>query len=299
MSYTRFQFWPCAAVVCLLALSPALADDSKSSSTKDNEQSQAAQKWIDELSSKVDLSSEQKDQIRQQLDANSDKIESTWRQFSEANAKAIALEASLYAAIEDEMTEQQKTQFRKSRQEKQSHASDASGQRRSTQQAGDSTNQDRAQAQANTAQRDQSDATAATKRNSANSEKASNQNAANAKNASNSDSAKTASRGAQQGQAGQKLGESSEQNDATYYYVTETIIVPVQALVSDVDMNDQQRQQCDEACQKFHQKLHQAWSDVSRLHDQLVQLEAEKLQAVEKILNEEQLKKLKNDRKNG
>ena len=93
-----------------------------------------------------------------------------------------------------------------------------------------------------------------------------------------------------------KSDKQSNQEDAAYVYVTEMIIVPAQELAANVQMDAQQRQQCDQACRQFHNKLHQAYRDVQQYHDQLVQLEAEKMLAVEKVLNEDQLQKLKEER---
>lgn len=260
MSHTFFKLVGSVACACLVTLTPTFADDN----AKTSDQKKAADKWISELSSKVQLTSEQTEKIREKLNKDEAKITETWQKFTEANAKAIALEATMYAAIEDGMTDQQKQQFRESRD---SQAKADKGSEKLNQQ----TSADSAK---NKSQKDD--------------------------NEKQSDSDKISKDKSGKGESDDKLSgdgdNKSGSSDPAYVYVTETIIVPVQRLVSDVNMDDAQRKKCSQACRQFHTKLHKAWNDVSRYHAELVQLEADKMRAVESVLNEGQLQKLKGSR---
>ncbi|GAA4467899.1 hypothetical protein [Novipirellula rosea] len=250
----------------MLLISTTRADDS---TQQNKSQSKAAEQWIEQLSSKVDLTSDQKDKIREQLNANGQKVASTWSKFAEANAKAIALEATMYAAIEDGMSDQQKQQFRENRKNKQ--------QTKKSQNKQDS---GKTAKQKKNGQSDNSGRRSDNRQASASSDPSNKEKSGSSGQNSTSD-------------------RQANQDDSAYVYVTEMIIVPAQELASDVQMDAQQRQQCEQACQQFHSRLHQAYSDIQRYHDQLVQLEAEKMLAVEKVLNEEQLQKLKEERSSG
>ncbi len=293
MTWNSARFVCCAITACMLLVPTTKADDSPSKNKPQNKsQSQATQQWIDQLSTKVELTSDQQDKIRQQLKATDQKVSSTWKKFAEANANLIAIEATMYAAIEDGMDEQQKQQFRERRKDMQS--SSKQGQNKQSkdkpdrQQAGttDATATLQADSQKNT-DNQKTDASHPSGKQKANASR-------DASNVASNDASNKV-KGKKPAQQAASRGQTN-QSDPAYFYVTEMIIVPAQKLASDVQMNDQQRQQCDQACQQFHNKLRQAYREVQRYHDELVQLEAEKLRAVESVLNEAQLKKLKEDR---
>ncbi len=283
MSHTRLYLAGSALLTCLLTWTPAFADDDAKSKSQDSDQAKASEQWISDLSSKVKLTSDQKDQIRQKLDSNQKEIESTWKKFSEANAKAIALEATLYAAIEDGMTDQQKQQFRENRENKNSPATAAD----KLQKPG---------SQKPSPQKPSKRASAADDKDAKNDQPAAATDDKEAKNDKKGQVAAKANKNKSSQNEASDTAKQSGGEDPAYVYVTEMIIVPVQQLVSDVNMDDSQRNQCDQACQQFHSKLHKAWSDVSRYHDKLVQLEAKNLQAIEGVLDEGQLQKLKKSR---
>ena len=287
MQLPSFRTLCCSIATCMLLVSTTSADDSTHQNKSQNEsQAKAAEQWIDQLSSKLDLTSDQQDKIREQLNANSQKVASTWDKFVEANAKAIALEATMYAAIEDGMSDQQKQKFRENRKNKQ-QAQKSQHEQNSSQTAKQKKN---GQSGNSAASSDDQQDSASNDPSSKGKSESSGQNATANKHAD-----KQAGKQADK-QAGKHAEEQADQDDSAYFYVTEMIIVPAQQLASDVQMDEQQRQQCDQACRQFHTKLHQAYSDIQRYHDQLVQLEAEKMLAVEKVLTEDQLQKLKNER---
>lgn len=235
MQLPSFRTLCCSIATCMLLVSTASADDSTQQNKSQNEsQAKAAEQWIDQLSSKLDLTSDQQDKIREQLNANSQKVASTWDKFVEANAKAIALEATMYAAIEDGMSDQQKQKFRENR--------------KSKQQAKKSQNKQDSSQTAKQKKNRQSDNSVASS--DGQQVSASNDPSSKGKSGSSGQNA-TANKHADK-QSDKHADEQADQDDSAYFYVTEMIIVPAQQLASDVQMDEQQRQQCDQACRQFH-----------------------------------------------
>jgi len=64
----------------------------------------------------------------------------------------------------------------------------------------------------------------------------------------------------------------------------------------ELGLEGNQQQQCDKVCQQFHSKLRHEWRELHAAHRQLVQIETEKLEQIEKVLTKDQLQDLRQQR---
>ncbi|MBC7820408.1 MAG: hypothetical protein IAG10_26280, partial [Planctomycetaceae bacterium] len=118
-------------VACLLALAPAFAQDraktevkstNKANSDLVKEQGQSEkgqahseQVAIPECLKKLNLTSQQQDQVKEIVQNYDASLGMVWKQYSGAYMKTISLETGLMAAIEDNLTESQRQQVRRQR----------------------------------------------------------------------------------------------------------------------------------------------------------------------------------------
>ena len=119
------------AVACLLALAPAFAQDrikteakstNKSNFDRAKEQDQSEkgqahseQAAIPECLQKLNLTSQQEDQVKEIVHNYDGSLGMVWKQYSATYMKTICLETGLMAAIEDNLTESQREQVRHQR----------------------------------------------------------------------------------------------------------------------------------------------------------------------------------------
>lgn len=124
----------CSQVVCLLAvagllaLAPAWAKDpaeteskSKPSRASDADQAESEEAVIPECLHALNLSQEQQEKITEIVRDYESDVGSVWQQFSGRYRQAIATEASLLAAIEDNLTEAQRKQVHEQRRKTAQH----------------------------------------------------------------------------------------------------------------------------------------------------------------------------------
>ncbi len=118
-------------VACLLALAPAFAQDraksevkstNKVNSGRDNEQARpekgqahSEQVAIPECLQKLNLTSQQQEQVKEIVHNYDGSLGMVWKQYSDTYLKTISLETSMMAAIEDSLTESQREQVRQQR----------------------------------------------------------------------------------------------------------------------------------------------------------------------------------------
>ena len=109
-------------VAGLSALAPASATEPAKKEVKSNSQAtsargnpQSEQVAIPECLERLTLSQSQQEQIRAIVADYDTDIVAVWKQFSDRYMETIALEASLLAAIEDNLTEPQRKQVREQR----------------------------------------------------------------------------------------------------------------------------------------------------------------------------------------
>lgn len=118
-------------VACLLALAPAFAQDrpktegkstNKGNVDRNREQGQSEkgqahteQAAIPECLQKLNLTSQQQDQVKEIVHNYDGSLGMVWKQYSATYMKTIGLETGLMAAIEDNLTEPQREQVRHQR----------------------------------------------------------------------------------------------------------------------------------------------------------------------------------------
>ncbi len=224
---------------------------------------------IEKLSKQVDLSSDQREQLRTQLTKGNQKTQQLWQQFADAHVQVIRQEAEMRAALEDTMEPTQKQQAQQSRQAKASA--------RSHQLALDASKK---QSTAKQSVVDSSDKK------------------------SKGNKSKSTTTDSQLNQSGDKE-KTNEQSQAannpddqrqTEEYVWTMLIVPAQVELESLGLTAEQQQQCDQVCRNYHQQLVDGWQKINQLHDKLVATEAQKILDAENILTADQRAKLKNYR---
>ncbi len=270
----------CAILTCSIPLASAQQTGARQNNQQgdqnQNQQSDQQNAWIEQLSKTVELTSDQKSQIRSAVQEHDQKLTSTWGQFNQAHLQAISLEASLYAALQDNMNDQQKQQFQQARQQQENENRMAMNRNdsRPDQSRRDSENQ-----RTETSDRDQQ------------------RDSRSGQQSGVADSGRT---GSQRSGTGNERTNQQDQDDMDQstdsgeYYVSTMIIVPAKQCYSGMD--EECKKKCDENCSKYKSELTSAWRTIHQTHNELVKLEAEKIQAIEDVLKPEQLEKLKNSR---
>ncbi len=237
---------------------------------------------IAQLSKRVDLTAEQKDQLRTQLSKDNQKTQQLWQQFADAHVQVIQLEAEMRAALEDAMEPEQKQQAQQNRQARAS--ADTNGE------------QSVPKASSNRSTAKQSAANNSDKKSQAN-KVASITSDSKSKQASITPDSKSKQKGDKQKADEQShAANKSDGRQQTEEYVWTMVIVPAQVELEPLGLSNAQQQQCDQICRSYHQPLVKGWQKIDRLHDQLVAVEAQKILDAEEVLTADQLAKLKNYR---
>jgi Spy/CpxP family protein refolding chaperone len=122
------------AVAGVLTLAPAFAKDPAEPESKPNQQSmpahaaaQPGQVTIPEYLAKLNLSPQQRDQVKEIVRDYDSDLASVWSQFSDRYTETIRTETMLLAAIEDDLTEAQRTQVRDQRRKVAQHEKSLAG----------------------------------------------------------------------------------------------------------------------------------------------------------------------------
>lgn len=269
------KFKMMTAVACGLVLaigSTVSAQQETRPNERDNQQGMQ-DGWVEQLSQTVNLSDEQKSEIRQTVQQHNQKIRSAYQQFGQAHLKAIGLEAQLYSAIEDNMDPRQQSQFRQN--QERGGNSNAMNDRSAN---ADDTMSAEEKRTRETQYRDDRPA----------------EDRDEASESSSNEQAEWTQSDRGRGDESRTPANGNTDDDTAEMYVTTMILVPAKHAYTSTGLDEEQRGQCEMACQKFKTKLTQAWSEVQQHHQKLVKLEAAKIQAVEDVLDEEQLQTLRN-----
>lgn len=233
----------------------------------DRQQGDRQQVRIPQMLQELDLESDQEQEIRQTIQKHNRKLQQTWQNFHRAHMKAVNLEAAWTAAVRDTLSDSDKQKFdqeRKRHHQKMQRESEDQADNRQASGKQDQQRSDRrdsrAQQVSSSRERDQQ-----TER--------------------------------QQTERPQKKRQQANQEQAeeTQAFYVVTITSPL-IYTADSRQSSQQKQQCSEACQKYTQQVRNAWQKATKLHNQLVQIEADKIQAIEEILTEDQLTELRDQR---
>ncbi len=263
----------------------AQGDSGSAAVAKSGQKNKGSQKRVDSqinrLSKKVDLTSDQKDQLRSQLAKSNQNTHKLWQQFAKAHVQVIRLEAEMTAALEDVLEPEQQMQTKKNRQAKASSDSHSK----------------KAESKADSAK-----TSASTKKPVKNGSSTSNKDSSQAKSsATNKKSDKTkgnklAAKNKDKKSATTK--DSGDDQDETEEYVWTMVIVPVQEELNPLGLSVEQELQADQILSNYHNKIVKGWQKIDQLHDQLVAIEAQSVLDVEKVLTKDQRKKLMSTRKN-
>ena len=272
----------------------------RSENQSQRQESQQAQAELPQSLQELDLTSSQKQSIKSTLQQHNEKLKKTWREFQEAHARSIELEASWLAAVRDTLSESDQQNFDRQRQASRGSDSAASNKNGSSQgqrenrprnQKGDAQSQDRSAdsaAQQNEQERDnlsraeqtRSDDPQQLRNRDRQSPQSRRQAASNRKSAENGVS-----------QSGDSEGQSGDTEGLVIIAVTSPV-----AYTRGASQSTEQKQHCSEACRRYEQELAQVWQNVKQLHNELVQIEADRMSAVERELTEEQLQQLRERR---
>ena len=242
----------------------------------------------------LDLSQEQESEIKSTISEHNQKLMQTWEDFHRQHARAIELEAAWAVAVRDTLSPEDQSAFDRRRMEdrqNQAHRSDRQSDRSSQPQErryDERQSSENQQGQQGQQDRDQS---ARRRSDSDRSQNASDAQASNQRDSNQRDSnQRTATRSGQR-QAGQS-GDSGQPSQGLLI-ITFTSPEPY---IGDAQQSSEQKQKCEEACQKFRQELTSVWQELHDLHLQLVQIESEKMKAVEEALTDEQMAQLRESR---
>lgn len=116
------------AVAAVVALTPAYGKDrfekeakSSAKGTQTHAQAEQESPAIPEFLMKLKLSAEQQDQIKEIVHNYDESLGAVWQQFGQRYMQTICMETSLLAAIEDNLTEEQRQQVRDQRRKMAKH----------------------------------------------------------------------------------------------------------------------------------------------------------------------------------
>lgn len=258
------------------AQTPRLGDEQQQGTQRQGQRQrqgqtrQQQQAELPQFLQELDLSSEQETQIRQALQQHNQKLRQTWRQFHTTHAEAVNLEAAWAAAVRDSLSEDDQRRFDQQRMQEQETSQ---GSRRDATQRRDRASQ----------RQDEAD------------------NRGNRRQNARDDSSEQRAENREQRQAAnQPRGQETDRaDDSPQREAVGLIIVTTSSperFLEGTNQTDQQKQQCDKACRDYKQKLSSVWSDLHQLHHELVKIEADRIEAIEEQLNEDQLAKLKESR---
>lgn len=269
----------CGVSLGLLCCAPAFGQQKERSGQSSDPNSQQAagqsanQPEIPQSLDQLDLSSEQESQIKEALQQQNQKLNETWKQFHKQHAQVINLEAAWTSSVRDSLSEEDQRKFDQQRMQDREtarySAEDASQQRGSA-----------ADRRRDARQRRRTDAAESAE----NRETDRRRQQRDERQQSRSDSQ----------QAGDRSQQDRREQDE-YSFVVITSFSP-ERFIQGTNQTSAQKQQCSEACRAYKEELRSAWQKLHQLHHELVQIEADRIQAVEQQLTEEQLTKLQEQR---
>lgn len=206
---------------------------------------------------KLDLTEDQKKQIVQKVLESNRQIAQTWRQFHELHMQAVNLEAAMLATIEQNLSESQREQFRKSRTQRGEAQPFAQQQKSDPSQQSTQEQQTREQVAQREQQRDQQQP--------------------------------------QRRESAYRPGSLQAQEDAPEHGIL-ILGISVQSpreQFQKMGLSEEEQKKCGEACQPYTNTLRTTWKKLHALHLRMVDLEADKVAGIQEVLTEEQLQKLR------
>lgn len=231
----------------------------------------------------LDLDQQQQAKIQQALTRHDSQLQQTWNQFHRVHMQTVGLEAAWVAALESQMTEEQRDQFREARQQ-QTSSQTTRGYRPAAEGASASdrtTGTDRAK----------TDRTGKTP-------KAANSRTKTEDREATDNRTTTENREGKRDRTGVKSDRTAEGHhahgdDVTTYGI---VVFAPEKLIDRKQMTPDKQEQCDRICTAYRQQIMSNWKQLHQLHGQLVQAEAKKFAAIDEVLTERQLEQLKTQR---
>lgn len=263
------------ALVCLA--SPTLTNAAEQENKAKQQQKSASEQQAHEFQlpdalAGLDLSDDQEETLKKKLKQHDQQMQATWNNFHRKHMRAVELEAAWAAAVRDTLSDDDQMKFDQKRKEhhmqKMKKKMKESKSEPTTAQSGDQKDQTE-QAESDEAQ-----------------EKPNRRE-------------RRRDRQIQQASAEEpadKTADKSEADDTERQQLfVITITSPVRYLAG-MRQNEKQHMQCTKACRQYAKEIHAVWQEVDQLHDELVQIEASRMTAIEEVLTEEQLQQLQQDR---
>lgn len=195
---------------------------------------------------KLDLQPKQEQQIRDIVSKFDSRFQQSWNRFHQLHMQAVQLEGAWTAALEGQMDEKQKQQFRQARRESNQQRKIQLGYR-----PGD--------AQSDKSQKEKSPA-------------------------------ETKKKQQQPDQPKQQQAGSEQEPDAV---IVGIVVASPEPDTTGSNLSQEQKQRCEKICAAYQQEIRSTWRQMRLQHMEMVNIEAEKLAAIEEVLTEEQLKQLK------
>lgn len=276
--FAMAQSTPATPAKPAAAATPATpAADTKQNDSNANDAGKSEQNieaTIVKLGERIELTAEQKTKIESVLSADRGTIAETWSKYANEQMKMIRLEAEMVAAMDDVLEPQQQEHVAAKREQKDQAAA-------AHKSAKPTTTDSQAKPTADSSQPKSNEATA----------KAQPDKQAPAVQTA------SANKSAESGKKPAADTNKDGKTDADEEVVWTMVIVPVREEYIETGMSDTQAVQCDEISQSYHKELVQVYQKVRGLHQQLVRFEAKEITQIESVLTPEQIKQLKEERK--
>lgn len=278
--------------LCCTALFGQQNQNRSNENQSDRQGRQQAQSELPKSLQGLDLTDSQKKSIKQAINQHDKKFTKTWRDFNAAHARTIELEAAWLAAVRDTLSTEDQENFDQQRQASRDSKSKAADANRSNRDRlenrrrnrnGDASDR-RDRSNDSSGQQDRKNRRSNTEQNGSDRDRSSAGDEGNAN--SSQDSADNAI-----SQSGDSPGQSADSEG----FLIVTVSSPV-VFTRGARQSMAQKQQCSEACRQYERALSLAWHEVKQLHEELVQIEADRMSTIEQQLNEDQLKKLRERR---
>jgi len=259
---------------------------------------------IPESIENLGLTSEQRSRIEEILQQSHDQLRQAWESYHAAHMRALELEANWIASLRDNLNQNERREFDERRREFAYQLDDEVSRARPGELEEDDPHRVPAPAEdlyiivkpaaEDERSSDQGDRT------SENSESSSESAAAGDK-----ESAPDAPSDIPAGEAG--TSESSQQSaddlsaqsqaDETPEYVVFGIsVLSPEHSIDHEPMSRSQQSRCSRVCRQYRKAMRTTWLDLHRAHQQMIEIEAKKLAAIEDVLNDEQLDQLQRER---
>lgn len=263
------------ALVCLA--SPTIANSAEQeTSTNQEKKSDSAQEAPDfqlpDALTSLDLSDEQEETLKKKLKQYDQQMQETWNKFHVKHMRAVQLEAAWAAAVRDTLSEEDQLKFDQKRKEHHMQMMKKMKNKMGESKAEPTT----AQSDNQKDQRPDEEAKERPNRRERRRDRQIQQTSAE--------------------EPAEKTEDQSQAEDAepAQLFVI-TITSPLRYLVG-MRQNEKQNMQCTKVCRQYAKEIHTLWQEVDQLHDKLVQIEANRITAIEEVLTAEQLQQLQQDR---